>query len=278
MAHNNSNQDNRPYDDSRDRQGQQMNRNRNEQYSENQGSFGNAGYRSDDEREDFGRVNQRRINYIPYNDENRQEYNNYNQQQQWNNQYGATSEQQGRRNDDRWRQNRGNEFGNSSNTRHGVNYGTSGANSWNDTIQDKQDSGWWDKDRQGGSSWMRENKENRIPIGNRNYPIKGEHRGKGPKGYQRSDERIKEDVCDRLSDDDMLDASEIEVDVAGSEVILSGMVLSREARRHAEDIADSVSGVRNIENRIRVVRADELDGNYTTRQIIRAAGDENPTR
>ena len=39
----------------------------------------------------------------------------------------------------------------------------------------------------------------------------GPHRGRGPKGYTRSDERIREDVNDRLSDDPFVDASEIEV-------------------------------------------------------------------
>ena len=31
------------------------------------------------------------------------------------------------------------------------------------------------------------------------------HRGKGPKGYTRSDDRIREDVCDCLTDDPMLE-------------------------------------------------------------------------
>jgi osmotically-inducible protein OsmY len=33
------------------------------------------------------------------------------------------------------------------------------------------------------------------------------NRGRGPKNYQRSEERIREDVCDRLSDDYLIDAS-----------------------------------------------------------------------
>src|SRR4029077_3266456 len=40
------------------------------------------------------------------------------------------------------------------------------------------------------------------------YAGMGRYYGKGPKGYVRSDDRIRDDVCDRLSDDDDVDASE----------------------------------------------------------------------
>ena len=43
-----------------------------------------------------------------------------------------------------------------------------------------------------------------------------EHRGRGPRGYTRSDERIREDVNDRLTDDGWLDASDIDVQVSSS--------------------------------------------------------------
>jgi len=79
----------------------------------------------------------------------------------------------------------------------------------------------------------------------------GVHRGKGPKGYTRSDERIREDVCDRLSDDDELDASEITVTVKDGEVTLEGTVADRRAKHHAENLADAVSGVRDVHNRLR---------------------------
>jgi osmotically-inducible protein OsmY len=81
-----------------------------------------------------------------------------------------------------------------------------------------------------------------------------EYRGRGPKGYRRSDERIKEDINDRLSDDYYLDASDIEVAVEKTEVTLTGSVNSRNDKRRAEDIADAVSGVTNVENRLRVKR------------------------
>ena len=78
------------------------------------------------------------------------------------------------------------------------------------------------------------------------------HRGRGPKGYQRSDTRIEEDVNERLTDDPRLDASEIQVHVSKSEVTLTGNVESREARRRAEDIAEGVSGVSYVMNNLRV--------------------------
>ena len=53
-------------------------------------------------------------------------------------------------------------------------------------------------------------------------------RRRGPKGYKRSDERIQEDVNDRLADDPYVDASDIEVSVSGGEVNLSGTVEDRQ--------------------------------------------------
>lgn len=80
----------------------------------------------------------------------------------------------------------------------------------------------------------------------------GEHRGRGPKNYTRSDDRIREDVSERLSDDSWLDASEIEVRVANCEVILTGAVQSRDDKRRAEDLAEQVSGVKHVQNNLRV--------------------------
>ena len=82
-----------------------------------------------------------------------------------------------------------------------------------------------------------------------------DHRGRGPRGYQRSDERITEDVHHRLTEDRFLDASDIEVTVSGREVTLSGTVNSREAKRHAEDCVDEVSGVEHVQNNLRVRKA-----------------------
>jgi BON domain-containing protein len=83
----------------------------------------------------------------------------------------------------------------------------------------------------------------------------GGHRGRGPKGYQRSDARILEDVNDRLTEDPHIDASEIDVTVAGREVTLKGTVNSRFEKRHAEDLAESVPGVVHVQNNLRIQQA-----------------------
>lgn len=80
----------------------------------------------------------------------------------------------------------------------------------------------------------------------------GRYRGRGPKGYLRSDARILEDVSDRLTEDPHIDASEIEVRVDKREVTLSGTVTNRFEKRHAEDIAESVSGVTHVQNNLRI--------------------------
>lgn len=81
-----------------------------------------------------------------------------------------------------------------------------------------------------------------------------DHRGRGPKGYVRSDARIEEDVNDRLTDDPYVDASEVEVSVKDREVTLNGTVDSRQAKRAAEDCAEHVSGVVHVQNNLRVAR------------------------
>jgi hypothetical protein len=77
-------------------------------------------------------------------------------------------------------------------------------------------------------------------------------RGLGPKGYRRSDERINEDVHERLTDDPWLDASNIEVQVKDGEVTLSGHVENREAKHRAERLVEDLSGVGHVQNNLRV--------------------------
>lgn len=87
-----------------------------------------------------------------------------------------------------------------------------------------------------------------------------DYRGRGPRGYQRSDARVFEDICDRLTVDPRIDASDIEVDVKGAEVTLRGSVRSREEKRYAEDVVEHVMGVRDVNNHLKVTRSDQVIG------------------
>ena len=84
------------------------------------------------------------------------------------------------------------------------------------------------------------------------YGQRGRFAGRGPKGWSRSDDRIREDINERLTDHPEVDASEIEVQVKAGEVTLTGIVEERQAKRIAEDIAENVSGVKDVHNQIRV--------------------------
>jgi osmotically-inducible protein OsmY len=86
------------------------------------------------------------------------------------------------------------------------------------------------------------------------------HRGAGPKGYKRSDERISEEVHERLTDDSWLDASGINVKVSNGEVNLTGTVENREAKHRAERIVEDISGVTHVDNDLRVMPANPLTG------------------
>jgi osmotically-inducible protein OsmY len=75
--------------------------------------------------------------------------------------------------------------------------------------------------------------------------------GKGPKGFTRSDERIQEEVNERLAHG-FLDASEIEVKVQNGNVTLTGTVASKESKRLVEDLLEDVGGAKDIDNRVKV--------------------------
>ena len=77
-------------------------------------------------------------------------------------------------------------------------------------------------------------------------------RGRGPKNWRRSDERIRESVNELLTDHDGIDATDVDVTVANGEVTLEGQVGSRWEKRLAEDIAASCGGVHDVHNRLRV--------------------------
>lgn len=75
-----------------------------------------------------------------------------------------------------------------------------------------------------------------------------------PKGFRRTDERVCDEVCERLAEARDLDVSEVTVEVGSGIVTLSGTVSDRRAKYRVEDIAEQVMGVDEVRNNIRVPR------------------------
>lgn len=91
----------------------------------------------------------------------------------------------------------------------------------------------------------------------------GPYHGRGPRGYQRDDNRIMEDVCEALTHHGHIDASDVEVEVKGGEVWLRGMVETRVQKRAAEDVAMDVSGVLDVHNELKTQTMQGIRGNET---------------
>lgn len=77
--------------------------------------------------------------------------------------------------------------------------------------------------------------------------------GTGPRGWQRRDHRIHDDVCAHLTDDGYVDVSEVEVVVHQGEVILTGTVADRRQHDRAIRIAELTRGVVGVISRVRIV-------------------------
>lgn len=114
-----------------------------------------------------------------------------------------------------------------------------------------------------------------------NYPFadvasaarRGRFFGRGPKGYRRSDARIREEICDRLMTHPDIDASDMELSVDNGIVTLNGTVEDRHEKRLAEYIAEDALGVDDVDNRLKV-----RSGFWATIIGERAMERELPTR
>ncbi len=76
--------------------------------------------------------------------------------------------------------------------------------------------------------------------------------GRPPRGYKRSDELIRDEICKRLALTPEIDATDVEVIVRDCEVTLRGTVDERFEKRLAEDITETTFGVRDVLNEIRI--------------------------
>jgi hypothetical protein len=127
--------------------------------------------------------------------------------------------------------------------------------------------GFWDRASDEVASWFGDEDAARRR--------EQDHRGRGPKDYVRSDERIRDDANDRLTDDWQVDASNITVAVENGEITLNGTVSTRAAKRRAEDVVDSISGVKHVQNNLRVqetTSAGTYGGNWTSNRASTAEG------
>lgn len=110
-------------------------------------------------------------------------------------------------------------------------------------------------------------------TGGRSFDEQKSFYGKGPKDYIRSADRIKEDICDALTNHDEIDASHIDVIVKGHEVILEGEVDGRDSKWLAEDIVDSTLGVNKVYNNLKVKRENSSGAYRLSEKAAREARD-----
>ena len=91
-------------------------------------------------------------------------------------------------------------------------------------------------------------------------PVRESHRGKGPKAYERSDARVRELICEALTQHPRIDASDVEVNVANGEVSLSGSVVDRWTKFAIEELAERYVQGDRIRNVVKVSRRSDTTG------------------
>jgi len=84
------------------------------------------------------------------------------------------------------------------------------------------------------------------------YESQGSHRGKGFKGWKRSDDSIYDEIGQILEQRADIDPSDVEIKINNGEVILEGTVSDRMTKRRIEDALEMVSGIKDVQNRLRV--------------------------
>jgi len=119
------------------------------------------------------------------------------------------------------------------------------------------DRGFFDKADDEVSSWFGDEDAERRR--------ERDHRGKGPSNYKRSDERLMEDACERLTHEPRVDARQIKVTAKNNEIALDGHVSSRFQKREAEDCVHEISGVKHVQNNLRIADSGEIADDPATR-------------
>ncbi len=120
--------------------------------------------------------------------------------------------------------------------------------------QTEEDKDFFDKySATGESEWSRGSVtpfDDDVVLSERHYHTGKDYSGVGPLNYQRSDERILDDVSDALYTNSELDASDVEVEVKNGIVTLKGEVETRLDKKIAEMTAERLPGVIDVENHI----------------------------
>ncbi|ABS25919.1 BON domain-containing protein [Anaeromyxobacter sp. Fw109-5] len=81
---------------------------------------------------------------------------------------------------------------------------------------------------------------------------------RGPKGWRRSDERILDELCERIVRSGV-DASDVEVAVERGVLRLRGIVPHPDDRRLLVELASAVLGVEEIEDEVTTARDAALE-------------------
>jgi hypothetical protein len=128
---------------------------------------------------------------------------------------------------------------------------------WDYGRRDFRDRDWRGPEGRRGEGRGTMEREDRGPLAWLGDKVReGMHKARGPKGYRRSDDRIHEEVCERIARSG-LDAEEVEVKVEAGEVTLTGTARSRDEKRRLEDVAEDVFGVEEVHNHLRISRERE---------------------
>lgn len=111
-----------------------------------------------------------------------------------------------------------------------------------------------------GAAWPRERNDHGFERRDYGANPPRSFRGRGPKGYARSDERLREAVCEKLTDDPNIDAGDITVTVQNQVVTLDGTVDDRWTKYQVEELVERCGGVKDVRNQLRTRRTGQDSG------------------
>jgi osmotically-inducible protein OsmY len=118
--------------------------------------------------------------------------------------------------------------------------------------------GDWQRHSTGASSGAR----GQEGLGTPGENTWGEEQGRrqtnsGQRARRKSDESLRHEIREILTADPELEATDIEVEVEGGAVTLRGAVVDPDTRLLAEELVESLAGVREVHNRLRVEREED---------------------